>query len=717
MSEETAPPEMLADINHLFEKIKTPDNEQTQMLAQYQGREKDLLCMLQTMVKLLPRSDEDSSDQQPIDEETILECQNAARDAYLLELANKCIELGVHEEGIEILLDACVDINEDWNVSVADIVSTIDNLLENLPNAEEEHVLNEDEEEQALTEEESTDNARINAGLYFKLALIFGGVIKFGEKAIDEAAELATGHPELFEECNTIVKMCQAVVENLEGAEGKLLQLTNSNNIQLLGGIEAIREHVSNTLPKHDEIWKGQAGINHIVEEEEDDDNDSLSSDHDYESTKKKTHAKKKSTKATKTVKKRAPRRGNDSKTAKSQQIVPLDFEAESKLYNSLSSCLDKSDHGVIAADTNITQVVLSRMNALFNADSIEINDIKKAVNCFITILKPLSKTKACRTIELSSRASRNKAEAITITNGSTWGSVGISCDKSSQEGISTTETEALIFMSQVRDAIKEVLPNTKVDEFIGDFKLRGETANVLANCINIGIGFVTYSLATMNDILGGLSSSASVSSEVLLQRAADLAGLTVEEVGVMIVLVFVNKHLRPALANDDTEEAALVVAFDLKCYTTKTAGKRKDPILNNIRTAQGTKPNEVDGEEANTDFCCGDTDNHRLRRRRIVSITWLLLLLDNIIKRAPKDFLSEEEFLYNLLCCAQTSIHAECDLDVKDFKDSRLSVEVYDKMKKCIKGSYTAASGKRPVIITGNETIECMKELLTDTV
>lgn len=184
-----------------------------------------------------------------------------------------------------------------------------------------------------------------------------------------------------------------------------------------------------------------------------------------------------------------------------------------------------------------------------------------------------------------------------------------------------------------------------------------------------------------------------------------------------MIVLVFVNKHLRPALANDDTEEAALVVAFDLKCYTTKTAGKRKDPILNNIRTAQGTKPNEVDGEEADTDFCCGDTDNHRLRRRRIVSITWLLLLLDNIIKRAPKDFLSEEEFLYNLLCCAQTSIHAECDLDLKDFKDSRLSVEVYDKMKKCIKGSYTAASGKRPVIITGNETIECMKELLTDTV
>ena len=166
MSEETAPPEILADINHLFEKIKTPDNEQTQMLAQYQGREKDLLCMLQTMVKLLPRSDEDSSDQQPIDEETILECQNAARDAYLLELANKCIELGVHEEGIEILLNACVDINEDWNVSVADIVSTIDNLLENLPNTEEEHAVNEDEGDQALTEEESTDNARFNAVLY-----------------------------------------------------------------------------------------------------------------------------------------------------------------------------------------------------------------------------------------------------------------------------------------------------------------------------------------------------------------------------------------------------------------------------------------------------------------------------------------------------------------------------------------------------------------------
>ena len=74
MSEETAPPGMLADINHLFEKIKTPDNEATQMLAQYQGREKDLLCMLQTMVKLLPSDeDEDSSDQQPIDEETILE--------------------------------------------------------------------------------------------------------------------------------------------------------------------------------------------------------------------------------------------------------------------------------------------------------------------------------------------------------------------------------------------------------------------------------------------------------------------------------------------------------------------------------------------------------------------------------------------------------------------------------------------------------------------
>jgi len=719
MSEETAPPEMLAEINHLFEKIKTPDNEATQMLAQYRGREEELLSMLQTMVKILPRGDEDedSSDQQPIDEETILECQNAARDAYLLELANKCIELGVYEEGIEVLLNACVDINEDWKVSVADIVSTIDNLLENAPNTEEEHALNEDEEDQAFTEEESKDNAGINAGLYFKLALIFSGVIKFGEKAIDsESAKLATSHPELFEECNKIAKMCQAGVENLEGAEGKLLQLINSNNIQLLGGIEAIREHVSNTLPKHDEIWKGQAGINHIVEEEEDDDSDSLSSDHEY-STKKKTHAKK-STKATKTGKKRAARRGNNSDTvkpAKSQQIVPLNIEAESKLYNSLSSCLEESDDGVIAADTNITQVVLSRMNALFNTNSIEIDDIKKIVNRFMTILKPLSKMKACHTIELSTRASKNKAEAITITNGSTWGSVGISCDKSSQDGFSTTDTEALIFMSQVRDAIKEVLPNTKVDEFIGDFKMGGVTANVLANCINIGIGFVTYSLATMNDILGGLSSGANVSSEVLLQRAANLTGLSVEEVGVMVVLVFVNKHLRPALANDDTEEAALIVAFDLKCYTTKTAGKRKDPIISNVRTAQGTKA--IEGNAITEDYCCGDTENHGLRRRRIFSITWLLLLLDKIIQRAPKDFLSKEEFLYNLLCCAQTSIHVECNLDLRDFKDSRLSVEVYDKMKNCIKGSYTVASGKRPVIITGDETIECMKELLTETV
>ena len=708
--------EILAEINNLFALCNIPASTADEMLAKHEGKEGELLACL----RVLAPANEGEEEHETLDLDEVIQ---EARYAYLLKLASICIDCGISDdEGIQAILDACFevgDIDEHWEGSV-------ENMRELIKSLAQKQV--------------------INTELYHEMACIISGSLNHGVNAIDEATVLSKleNDRNLFNKCNKIVKLCQGIKGGLETAEEKLRDLFDINSIQTVQSIDFLDDKVDKLRPKIENLWTVEKGIiqkeppecEEKKDEAEDEDFDSnggndnggggdnyesedgdMSSDE--ESTKRKTCAKKKDT-----TRKRAPDKAEEETTE-----TTLDIEAERRLYESLPIRLKRSDSGMIAADTNVIQLVLLRMYTAMTANVINAEEVKTVVSSLVIILEPLSKVKAHRTIELFAKAKQNESQTITIKSGSTWGSVGISCDElsgSSENGTSSEDSDTQNYMKRVRVAIEEVLPGVKVDEFLGaDFKLGGETVNVLSNCINIGIGFVTYSLASLNDILGGLSRGSSVSSDVLLQRAADLAGLTDDKIRIMKVLAYINNHLRPALANDETERAALIVAFDLKHYTTETkAANRKTAILQHVQVAQGTKAIErnvdeggASEEQEDTDYCCeiqpGNKSKHTARRGRITGITWLFVLLDNIMKRMPEDFMSRDEFIYHLLCAAQTNIYNDCNLELKDFSSNRLSAEVIEKIKKCITKSNSSERGKRSIIIENNDTIDCMKGLL----
>lgn len=305
----------------------------------------------------------------------------------------------------------------------------------------------------------------------------------------------------------------------------------------------------------------------------------------------------------------------------------------------------NSSPNQVIAAKTNILNLIVLR--ARHSIASLRFEGIIDIARSFITMLKPLSKLrKILLTEEL--------VTVISIEEGSTYGSIGISCAKAEEAEGRLDSDDVQTYKAKVKKAVKSVT-DVELDKIAAFDKY---TRYVLVNLIHMCIAVNAWNHISLEKLFGNLSDK--TKTQELYYASAELAKVVNPHLDIDLedgasvltfvehktVLSFARDSVGPALCNANLQEKGISMMGNMRKYITEVKSRqRKEDILPAFEKAEAISI--VGGNINDATVYCSGTGKECNDRRSQMNRLILNLMASEACRAKLPGGVFEDEYEY----------------------------------------------------------------------
>lgn len=371
----------------------------------------------------------------------------------------------------------------------------------------------------------------------------------------------------------------------------------------------------------------------------------------------------------------------------------------------------------IIATEMQLNEVVLAALERIFDPQQPKYNLLPDLANSFIKALTCNDNVNKALSLEHKAISLERSKDVIGLSEGMTWGAIAFKVAEMTSENDGSGKADLPEHITSLLEDARTAV--SKFDN-TNTMKLENFAKFGMNDKIRLGI---LVSLAMMQVVLSELTirqlSSDSRASLEWRKSVEELWKLVCPELefnaDVRLSEYFV-AVVRPGL--NSVVEEIFELSSDVTHATVKvlTLTKGTKAVREKVRGAyKKSQSRTADGriDESSVDYCAGDGELHSKARNRMVTIYFLLFVLDVLMRKKLGQEMTRKSLLHKLLITGQDQIRLAFNQSVFNMKQDLRENQLANIRKLLEQKKRRKAIESRMLLIDSEEQITSMQNIL----